>query len=287
MDYYCEVCKKYYKTYQTLWKHNKNFHKSEVNQKSTLQSTLVNSKSTLTPKSQEHTDDKKHYCKYCNREFNKKQSKSRHEINYCKKSKELTKIQVLEEKLEKLTAIINQKQLPINNINKGNIINNNIINNFRIELGIEDVKLFSEDQKLKVLRSINDGEYPIVTLVDELYKNEINRNIKISNLQNSIALKYDGDIEKFKVTSKRQAINDIISVRKHDIKAFFEEFCNTNKITQKTKVSIEKYLEKLFNTSENNVELRKFLNEHKEQIIIIIYNITLIEEENINKTMEI
>jgi hypothetical protein len=49
---------------------------------------------------------------------------------------------------------------------------------------------------------------------------EKNRNIKISNLQNNIALKYDGNIERFKATSKKQVINDIISVRKHDIKAF-------------------------------------------------------------------
>ena len=30
------------------------------------------------------------------------------------------------------------------------------------------MKLLSEDQKLKVLKSINYGELPIVTLVDEL-----------------------------------------------------------------------------------------------------------------------
>ena len=107
-----------------------------------------------------------------------------------------------------------------------------------------------------------------------------------------MALKYDGDIEKFKATSKKQVINDIISVRKHDIKIFFEEFCDTNKINEKTKASIEKYLNKLNNSSEKNVELRKFMNEHKEQIIFIIYNITLIEEsevelDNGDKIMEI
>ena len=162
------------------------------------------------------------------------------------------------------------------NVNN-NIVNNNVVNNIIIELGGECMKLLSEEQKLKVLKSVNYGEYPIVTLVEELFKNEKNRNIKISNLHDNIALKYDSDIEKFKATSKKQVINDIISVRKYDITKVFEEFCDTNKINDKTKASLEKYLIKLHHSSEKNTEFKKFMNEHKEQIIFIIYNITLTE----------
>jgi hypothetical protein len=85
-------------------------------------------------------------------------------------------------------------------------------------------------------------------------------------------------------TSKKQVVNEIISVRKIDIKAFFEEYCDTNKINDKTKNLLEKYINKLNDTSEKDSELRKFLNEHKEQIIFILYNITLLEE---NREMEI
>jgi hypothetical protein len=193
----------------------------------------------------------------------------------------------IKQKLKQLEKMIDSKTT---NINKGTIIkgNNNIINNIEnnihLELGAEDVKLLSEAQKLKVLKSVNFGEYPVVALIDELYKNHKNRNVKISNLQNNMALKYDGDIEKFKATSKKQVVNEIISVRKVDIKAFFEEYCDTNKISDKTKNLLEKYINKLNDTSEKDSELRKFLNEHKEQIIFILYNITLLEE---NKEMEI
>lgn len=285
MEHMCNICNKNYSSYKSLWTHNKKYHNTEINTKSTLEST----KNNINPENTNSCDNTmvKKLCKYCDKEFNTKQSKSRHEKNYCKKRKEENdKIKELEKKIDKLTEII-CKQTPNKTINKGTIINNNIYNNIKIELGVEDMKLLSEDQKLKVLKSINYGELPIVTLVDELYKMEKNRNIKISNLQNNIALKYDGDIERFKATSKKQVINDIISVRKHDIKAFFEEFCDSNKINEKTKASIEKYLNKLNSSSEKNAELRKFMNEHKEQIIFIIYNITLLEEETNDNSFEL
>ena len=205
-------------------------------------------------------------CKYCNKEMSRSNNLKRHEKT-CVNKKDI--IEELTKKTHELNEI---KKLIKTNSKSKNIINCNII-----KFDEEPMKLLSEEQKLKVLNSINGGKYPIVTLVEELFKNEKNRNIKISNLHDNIALKYDSDIKKFKATSKKQVINDIISVRKYDITKVFEEFCNTNKINDTTKASIEKYLIKLHNSSEKNSELKKFMNEHKEQIIFIIYNITLTE----------
>ena len=82
MDYYCNHCKKNYKSYQSLWKHNKHFHTNVVNAKLTVGSTVIN---TNIQENEENTNIKKYTCKYCEKEFNTKQSKSRHEKNYCKK----------------------------------------------------------------------------------------------------------------------------------------------------------------------------------------------------------
>ncbi len=273
MSFNCEMCNKQYSSYKSLWNHNQKFHKDDDNKMSTFVNTMSTQINTK--------------CKFCEKVFTTRQSKNRHEKNYCKLKDDNNKIEELQQEVQQLKKMITKKINMTKNINKGHIINGNVINNIKIELGVEDMKLLSEDQKLKVLKSINYGEYPIVTLVDELYKNDKNRNIKISNLQNNIAFKYDNESEKFKATSKKQAINDIISVRKHDIKAFFEEFCNDKKMPYKTKQSIEKYIDKLFNSSEKNIELRKFINEHKEQIIFIIYNITLIDEESDDNSLEI
>jgi hypothetical protein len=292
MEYICTVCNKEYSSYKSLWNHKKEYHPNKLAEIRQISLKMTNNES----KSSE--DNNSFKCRYCEKVYKHASSKCKHEKTCA--SKENTKYEIEEIKkqneelkyeLKEIKKLIktNMKSKTVKNINNGNIINGNVINNYVIELGGENTKLLSEDQKLKVLKSINYGEYPVVTLVDELMKNEKNRNIKISNLQNNMALKYDGDIEKFKATSKKQVIHDIISVRKHDIRAFFEEFCDTNKINEKTKASIEKYLNKLNDSSENNVELRKFMNEHKEQIIFIIYNITLIEESEIEveNTMEI
>ena len=86
-------------------------------------------------------------------------------------------------------------------------------------------------------------------------------------------------VEIFTKATKKDVVNDIISVRKHDIKSFFEEFCDGKHLSLKVKNAIEKYLDKLFNSSENDIELKKFIDEHKEKIILIIYNITMTDIE--------
>lgn len=287
MDNICSICNKTYASYKSLWVHNKKYHSSIVYPKMMTCHPFGIHKMMTGKIDVNHITN---VCSYCDKTYSSRQSRWRHE-KICKmketNTNNLKEIQKeneeIKQKLKQLEKLIDNKTT---NINKGTIIkgNNNIINNIHLELGAEDVKLLSEAQKLKVLKSVNFGEYPVVALIDELYKNQKNRNVKVSNLQNNMALKYDGEIEKFKATSKKQVVNEIISVRKIDIKAFFEEYCNTNKISDKTKNLIEKYINKLNDTSEKDSELRKFLNEHKEQIIFILYNITLLEE---NKEMEI
>jgi hypothetical protein len=295
MDDICTICNKSYSSYKSLWTHNKKFHNNLVFQK--MNTGIHKNDDSLTTNNLKN-DDELLTCKFCCKTYATRQNRWRHEKNCKMKGNiQLNEIKMenneikkenkeIKQKLKQLEKMIDSKN--VTNINKGTIIKGNVINNIEnnihLELGAEDVKLLSEAQKLKVLKSVNFGEYPVVALIDELYKNHKNRNVKISNLQNNMALKYDGDIEKFKATSKKQVVNEIISVRKIDIKAFFEEYCNTNKITDKTKNLLEKYINKLNDTSEKDSELRKFLNEHKEQIIFILYNITLLEE---NKEMEI
>ncbi len=277
MEHICTICNKQYSSYKSLWNHKKDYHLPKLAEIRLME---ANTHSTQ--------DLNKLKCRYCYKIYKHTSSKCKHEKNCSSREETKQEIEEIKKQNEELKCELKEikklikKNIKPKQINNGQIVNGNVINNnIHIELGGENMKSLTEDQKLKVLRSINFGEYPVVALVDELYKIEKNRNIKISNLQNNMALKYDGDIEKFKATSKKQVINDIISVRKHDIKAFFEEFCNTNKINEKTKASIEKYLNKLNSSSEKNAELRKFMNEHKEQIIFIIYNITLIEESEI------
>ena len=304
MNLVCKYCNKIYASYSSRCNHIKKFHNSEneLPHKSSSNPPLNSVPNSSTIPNTSNIKLNNLCCKYCNKEMSRSDNLKRHEKTCANKKDIIEELKKqsddlkkhsdnLKKQNDKLKQELNEmKNMCKTNIksknvingnvingNVNNIVNNNVVNNIIIELGGECMKLLSEEQKLKVLKSINYGEYPIITLVEELFKNEKNRNIKISNLHDNIALKYDGDIEKFKATSKKHVINDIISVRKYDITKVFEEFCDTNKINDKTKASIEKYLIKLHNSSEKNNELKIFMNEHKEQIIFIIYNITLTE----------
>ena len=113
-SYKCDICKKYYKTYQTLWKHNKQFHvntgQPKVNIKSIKSQPKVNidiqggqpkvniSEAIIKQESEieeiindddiiDNNINKLYYCKYCNLEFKFKQSKYRHQKT-CKNKNE-------------------------------------------------------------------------------------------------------------------------------------------------------------------------------------------------------
>lgn len=277
MSFNCNICNKDYASYKSLWKHNKTFHKPDV----------VKSITTVVVEEQHNGNNA---CKYCDKKLSDRTSRWRHEQK-CKEKEEKDKLEKLEEKIKQLENLIDKHGKTKNSnkgtINKGNINTNTYVNgdninniNIKIELGAENIKLLSEEQKLKVLKSINYGELPIVKLIDELYKNKENRNVKISNLQNNTALVYDGDNETFKAVSKKNVINDIISTRNIDVKTFFNEYNNTNKLTEKTKTAVNKYIEKLNTINENDKDLKKFVNEHKEQIIYLIYNLTMMVEND-------
>lgn len=106
----CEICKKDYKTKRSLWNHNQKYHVNTVN-------TNVNNVKI---------------CKFCKREFTTRQSKSRHELQYCKRKDELF---VLADK-DEITSITNMTNSHNTNIqqittqNAQSINNGTIINNF-------------------------------------------------------------------------------------------------------------------------------------------------------------
>jgi hypothetical protein len=164
--YICDTCNKNYKSYQTLWKHNKKFHienhingkpkvniksidsKPKVNIKSMDSKPKVNIKSIVNPMDSKSkvninsTDNsmKKYECLYCKLEFEYKQSKYRHQLN-CKTKMNLKKNKLIEqneELIKMVTILLNNKckvhpktlekmQKKINEYNQNN--NNGNINN--------------------------------------------------------------------------------------------------------------------------------------------------------------
>ena len=85
MEYKCYKCNKYYKTYQTLWKHNKEFHDDKNTTVQNVQLNVQNVQSNVQL-------NKSLTCEICNKVFNSRSSKSMHKKNCNNKISELDKI---------------------------------------------------------------------------------------------------------------------------------------------------------------------------------------------------
>lgn len=146
-------------------------------------------------------DDKENIkCKYCDKIFSHKSSKSRHEKTRCD----------TKNKLEK------QQQTFINN---GTIINNTI------QFGNEDLlDILHKKDVLKVLRAERQC---IQKLVEVAYCNDKYpqlQNIKIKNLKGKYALIYDADRKCFVAEEKEIVIPEFTDNRYSDISMFLDEY---------------------------------------------------------------
>lgn len=174
METYCQICNKYYSSYQSLWIHNKKYHKVESKSIQTTQS--VESKSEII----NIEIQKKFICDFCKKEYQHKQSKYKH-LKSCKeKIKEEEKINLLKNydmKIQKLNDKINKLEKNSNKIYNYNNINNCLINNINSNnkqlninnLGEENVSLLTLDETKKIM---SQGMNSIVSLVDHLNFNE-------------------------------------------------------------------------------------------------------------------
>ena len=73
MAHICKQCDKKYSSYKSLWFHNYKYHKITVNPIVNIVNIPVNNNVN---------------CKFCNKSFTTRQSKSRHENHFCKKEKD-------------------------------------------------------------------------------------------------------------------------------------------------------------------------------------------------------
>jgi hypothetical protein len=280
----CKICNKNYKSYQSLWNHNRKYH-------SNLNHNEQNMSISMSILSDSEQNNKLFKCEFCNKQYKHIQSKNRHQKkctlvykNKCeileKENKELknkykehnTKIKELKDQL--LEMMNKQCKMHHQTFNK---IQNQLTNNFYssvknynnftfniVQLGQEDlVNTLSKKEQLKVL---NKKYKSLNYLVDYIHCNdkfpEFN-NVIITNLQNNIAYKYDLDKQKFIAIKKNELIDDIIYYRMGDLEEFYD--IHLNNLDTKTKNIITEIINKM---DGNN----KFINKKKNEIKLILYN---------------
>jgi hypothetical protein len=278
MDYRCTICNKNYKSYQSLWNHNKKFHNNE-NTNSPLKFDNCPLKFDNCPLNIDKSQ-KIYSCKICNKSYNNKNSKWSHEqkckntnseiekINAENKQKELSIILLKEEKeilklklkLEKSNKIdnitlkkLNKKLLERNNLIKNSTVNshnthiqNNIVNNFQlVGFGKEEIVELLTNKEKKLIMNAKYG--CLEKLIETVHCGKYNqfKNIIITNMKDQYMYKYDANKGQFILSTKIDVLNSLINYRLDDLEVIYNDLLEDNKLDEKTKDIIEEFVNKI------------------------------------------
>jgi len=201
MEYNCTKCEKNYKSYQSLWNHNKKFH-SKISEEENIDKLPL-----------------KYKCKICNKKFDNKQNKYYHQ-KICKNEI------ILEQPSEKniTTNINNSNNKTINNnINNGTINQNITINNYNND----NLEYISEKFKEKLFNNLLDKSehyIPLSKLIENIKFNpnhKENNNVKITSDRSKIGFYYDEN--KWKAINKDALLDDLCDYSFKIFSKYFEE----------------------------------------------------------------
>jgi len=265
MEYFCNICNKKYVSYKSLWNHNKKFHKVDNDVKKVVpdDNTVVKNVVNVVKKS-----GKNNICKKCNKELCDRVSRWKHEQKCVEDNK--SELEEIKAEMERLKEII-QKSLKIHPKtlqkinNQLNNTNNGIINNITyVQLGNEDlVNVLSKSEKRGILNRKAMGINDLVQLIHCSGKYKEFMNVYITNLQNTVAYRYDKKINNFIVVNKNELLDEIIDSRIYDITKFYEE---AEKVLEpSTAADIKRIIKKM--ETDNSFKGLK-----KEEIKFILYN---------------
>lgn len=286
-EYRCDICIKYYASRSSLCNHNKKFHNINsiyCNGKVTESNGKIaesNGKVTVIITDKVNPN----CCKYCNKLFKSKQNKYEHQKKVCepkfnenKKCQEELQKKELELKLKKSEAKIlelklkleqsskpdnmtlkqiNRKLIERNNLIKNSTINiqnnndNKIINNYQlIGFGKEEIMDTLSKKDMKLIMNAKYGCLEKLVEIVHFGKYDQFKNIIITNANNNYMYKYDDNKGYFVLSTKSEVLNSLIDYRVNDIEVIYTEFLNDNKIDNKTKDIIEKFINRI-NLDEN------------------------------------
>jgi len=272
----CQYCNKEYSSQSSRSNHIKKYH-SELNTKTP----------PITPihPPKPHQKHQTNMCSLCDIVFSRKDALTRHiNKNRCKnieiKNDKIEKIEKenqemkrenleIKKEMEKLKEML-QKSLKIHpkTLNKINsqLNNNGVINNINIvQLGRENLSdILSDKEKRGILNRQVMGLNDLVDLVHISGKYKKFMNVYITNLQNTIAYRFDEKMNNFIAVNKNELLNDLVDARLYDIEKFFEEIGPT--LDSKKSDQIKKFIERMNNEEDEMKGIKK------EEIKLVLYN---------------
>jgi hypothetical protein len=289
----CNACNVQYKTYKSLWTHNKNKH----NGVQTVKSIFKKKELGLVSYS----------CKTCSKVYKQNQTRQQHEKK-CAGGKtvrddieyEKIKIIALEKQqavLELKIKLMEMKKMDKNtfravnkvlmersstNITNNTFINtncNNIVVNYVlpsiVKIGSENlINTLTDSEKSQIMDSKYQSLEKMVELVHCGTRDDF-KNIVITNLKDKFAYKYDSQKGFFVSIDKNVLLDELFLYRILDLEAIYSELITANKIDSRSKKIIQDFLDKLDDKSvyvEESVKYADFKAYKQSMIKILLYN---------------
>ena len=276
MVYTCILCNKLYSSYQSLWIHNKKYHKTNISKKSADNKPNISQISADSKPNniQISADNKiKYNCKFCNKIYLHCQSRWRHEQN-CKinNNNEIEKLKkTINEMKEQFVLILKEKgkmhhktlqkiNNQLNN-NSHNNINNSIItnniNNTYVKFGELDYQKILNGKQIKHI--LNQQYMSLEESIKQIHFNEDlpeYSNIFITNMKDDLAYVFNG--KQFISVRKNEMLTELIDNHVKEINFSLEK--NKNKLNERYVIRLEKFLDML---NDNNT---KFTDQDNKRI---------------------
>ena len=240
-DHFCNKCNKYFSSNNSLWEHNKKFHKNNNKLK----------------------------CDYCNKEFSFRQGKHVH-MKKCKiKYDENIKETALKEEINKMKKEMEElkQQLIINGNN--NTINNNSNNTTHniiqlVAYGKENIDdVFTKKEQKDILKHKCNA---IEKITKEIHCNDKFpqcRNIFITNLKDNIAYTYDDEYKDFIAVDKNKTLEDLIRKKAGNMETFLKN--NEFDLKENFRNKIEEIIDRASMDDD-------FISAVRKEIELLLYN---------------
>ena len=250
MEYKCNICNKKYKSYKSLWNHNKKFHNDTTMTASCQVNTLVMENTQNVMENTQNVMDCVNdvlTCKYCKKKFTARQNRWSHE-KICKNKNQIIELKTNQPLADQHIGTVQTINNGVMNTNNTENINNGTINKI-INKTTNIIKFGSEDivsilNMKQIMNILNSRVLALEESIKTVHFNENMpeyQNIRINNLRSNVALVHDG--ETFNVVNQYNAINDLISDHVDAITQLLED--NKDKLNERTIEKLELFVEKI------------------------------------------
>ena len=223
---------------------------------------------------QEKKKKTEYFCRFCNKSFNTRQSKSRHENNSCKNKEEYNDLKELvkllneqlkqkEKEIDNTYKQLDKKDKQIDELIKKAGITTNIQNNIKV-LAYKDTDL-SHLTKKDFIYCLNRSNMCIPHLIKKIHfdpKKPENHNIYISNIKNDYIMIYDGN--KWVIKDRDESIEDLIDNNEDLLEQKLEEWIENGEKYPSIMKKFNRYLEKK--------ESDSILDTIKKEIKLLLFN---------------